>query len=257
MFTDSTPLEEKEDENVNGYEYPDILEQRAKEDLYDKASLEYDLTLNDDTGYETRTIIAKKNILGSMTTSIEGNECGWILEYYFGLFIAPQYYNTEAIQPSPDKYFNSTLYFDKWDFRGSNWTAEIKVQSKTNFQTGKKHTKKRYGIQASKFIDHLPTTEIFDVWWGEIDNYDDLLDNRKCPSNWKRFHCTQEEWKKYKIVNNEGLYIYKYNKEYEMDILNKVASWSNDQYGLSYGPQLYFDEDSPYLESINITIDDI
>ena len=294
MLKASKPLKEEEDKFVNGYiieneEEPTWLEklnikkgeyltrtpmvirmdqidkekedyiykeEKNKEDAFEKASLEYDVVLNTPEGYAARTYAAK-DLLSGIKTVPEGNECGWILEYYFGLYIAPQFYNTKSIEPTSEKYFNRDVYFNKWDFEGNNWSAEIKVQSLTNFQTDKTHKQRVYAVQASKFIEHLPSTDIFDVWWGEIDNYGDLLSERNCPSNWKRFHCTQEIWKDYYIKEGLGLYTKKYDKETEMMVAYRIALWADDQYGEGYGPQLYFNEDSPYLESVTIQVNDI
>jgi hypothetical protein len=250
----------KEDSTLNGG-IRDYTEEGEEVELSETPpKVEELLVSNTNGGYEMRTQLASRFVTYGVESNALSNEVGWILEYYFGIYIVPDFFSIPSILPSASKYESEKEYKRPWDFITNEWSAEIKTQSLTSV-TGVKHPIKKYYCQLSKFTKSLPSTEKFYVWWGEIESYDSILLSRECPREWKYFECDQTTWKnKYYInePNNEklpGLYFKNgfYNelkKKFE-DVL--VAEWAKKQAGANYGPQLVFLD--KYLKSYTVKVD--
>ena len=279
MLKASKPLKEEEDEFVNGYiiENEEINEdddeswyknKAKKEEEYDTFVDEYSqlLTSNNQAGYEARTKAAESFVTYGPDSSPIKNEAGWICEYYFGLNIVPSMYDDEPIEPSADKFLDRDTYFEPWDFTGSNWTADVKVQSITALGTNEAYDKREYYCQLYKFTKKLPSTNIIAIWWAEIDSFEAFVLNRTQPTKWKYFQVSQEEWaNEYYIIKEEDVVISDFIEEGEEQILaglykkneyyNPYTKKFEDvriarmgqQAGQDKGPQLIFQE--KYLTS--------
>jgi hypothetical protein len=241
----------KEDDYINGYEGGGGFRYDFNEKIDESL-----LTVNSEEGYAERTKAAARWVGNDPKKSgIVGNECGWILEYWFGKAIAPKYYST-TFYPSPTRYETSDEFYAPWDFVMPGVSIEIKTQNQGS------NTERLFMCPQSKFTKDYPNTFDFDVWWCEISSYDDIIKNRySCPKNWRVFNCNKTRWdsffidtKYYTNTNYPAYYekVFRPTESMRNDgmIDSLVATIRPPTFGTKTGDQLYFETNK--LEEITI-----
>jgi hypothetical protein len=223
------------------------------------------LVSNNTAGYEARTLAANSFVTYGPNSDPIKNEAAWICEYYFGLDIVPNKYDDKSIEPSADKFLDPDIYFKPWDFQGSDWSVDVKVQSITNLGSTTPYLEREYYCQLYKFTQKLPSTNIA-IWWAEIDSFESFVLNRNPPISWKYFQVSQEEWaNQYYIIEKKdekisdfleegqkNIYagLYKKNEYYNPNTKKfedvRIAKMGK-QAGEDKGPQLIFRK--KYLKS--------
>jgi hypothetical protein len=179
-------LDRAEQELTEAFNKHDIMEEM---DIY-SPSFQQLLTSNSTAGFYARTRCIRNILPEWRKTDNEGNEAGWINEYWFGKVILPNKYGIVDWEPSIEKYYDLDIFQDPWDFHLSNLSIEVKTQGIGTY------TSREYICPESK-LDALKTDD-FAIWWSKCKSASEVIEGRDSPMPvWKYYENKKTIWDTY------------------------------------------------------------